>query len=140
MRSEIVMPLPCYRPNDIDDLAEDIDEYQCGDRFIRILRERGYIHPKIVDLNLVIDVLTGVVSQYRSLLKLADAKLEFFAKARVLNSWRVVPFVDSVSVVGEFEQHRLPMILDSRASCRTAEIAELLREKEAISTGQAVSP
>ena len=27
-----------------------------------------------------------------------------------------------------------------RASCKTAEIAELLRQKEAISTGQAVSP
>ena len=59
------------------------------------------------------NILTGVVSTYRRLLKLADAEGQFYFKARVLNAWRMVPFVDVETVLSEFKAHGLPMVMDN---------------------------
>lgn len=119
LRCDVVIPLPLYAPGDFNELALVLDGYQHGVSFIDILRKHGFAHPRIVDLNLVMNILTGVVSQYRRLLQMTDAQSEFFFKARVLNAWRIVPFVDTASVLGEFSEHGLPMVLDNTVTVPT---------------------
>ena len=58
-------------------------------------------------------LLISSVSKYQRLLQLANAKGEFYFKARVLNAWRILPFIDTEKVLGEFEAHGMPMIMDS---------------------------
>ena len=61
-------------------------------------------------------MLAGVVSQYRHLLKMAGAMGEFYFKVRVLNSWRIIPFVDAETVLQQFDQYGVPMVLDSEVT------------------------
>ena len=112
MRCEIVLPLPLYSPHALDDLSLELDGYQHTKHFVEILREQGYSEPRVADLNFVMNTLIGVVAQYRGLLHLAGAKRQFHVKARVLNAWRVVPFIDAETILREFDQHGMPMIMD----------------------------
>ena len=109
---DIVLPLPFYAPDSLDNLIIELDGYHHVPRFIDILKEHRYLWPRIADLNFLLNMLTGVVSTYRCLLKLADAAGEFYFKARVLNAWRMVPFVDVETVLNEFKAHGLPMLMD----------------------------
>ena len=67
----------------------------------------------MADLNFLMNSLIGAVSQYRRLLDLAGVKREFYAKARVLNAWRIVPFLDAETILNEFREHGLPMIMEN---------------------------
>ena len=109
---DIVLPLPFYAPSAPSDLIIELDGYVNAPCFIDILKKHKYPRPRIADLNFLMNILTGVVSQYRRLLKLADAEGKFYFKARVLNAWRMVPFVDVETVLSEFKAHGLPMVMD----------------------------
>ena len=109
---EIVMPLPLYAPSSPDELIKYLPGYDNASRFISILKGHEYHRPRIADLNLLMPILTGVVSTYRCLLKLADTEGKFYFKGRVLNAWRVVPFIDIEAIISEFEEHGLPMMME----------------------------
>ncbi len=109
---DIALPLPFYTPNVLSELIIDLDGYDNAPRFIGILKEYGYPQPRIADLNFLMNTLIGIVSTYRCLLKLADAEGKFYFKARVLNAWRMVPFVDIETVLSEFKEHGLPMMME----------------------------
>ena len=113
---DLVLPLPFYAPDSLDNLIIELDSYHHVPRFIDILKEHRYLWPRIADLNLLMNMLTGVVSTYRRLLKLADAAGEFYFKARVLNAWRMVPFIDVEMVMADFEASGLPMMMDNTAT------------------------
>ena len=113
MRGELVVPIPLYTVDLPDLVTGSLAGYLYGHRFIEILNKQGYKYSRIVDLNFVVNMLAGVVSQYRRFLNLAGEKGEFYFKVRVLNSWRVTPFVDAETVLQEFDQYGVPMVLDS---------------------------
>ena len=113
MKGELVVPIPLYTVDLPDLVTESLAGYLYGHRFVEILNKQGYKYSRIVDLNSVVNMLAGVVSQYRHLLNLAGEKGEFYFKVRVLNSWRVTPFVDAETVLREFDQYGVPMVLDS---------------------------
>ena len=151
MSCDIVLPLSFYAPGGLGNLHIDLEGYEQKDFFIKILREQGHMQPRIADLNFLMNLLIGSISKYRRLLKLADAKGEFYFKARVLNAWRVLPFVDIETVLSEFETHGLPMIMDSTVTFPFGDEPESFRSipelkiedsehKEAVvSTGLAIS-
>ena len=112
MSCDIVFPLPFYIPGVPEDLIIEFDGYHHAKRFIAILKEQGHTQPRIVDLNFLLRLLIGIASQYRRLLQLADVEGKFYFKVRVLNAWRVVPFVDVKIVLDEFKAHGLPMMMD----------------------------
>ena len=110
---DIVLPLPFYAPDALNDLIIELDGYVNAPRFIDILKKHRYPRPRIADLNFLMNVLTGVVWKHRRLMELADVEGKFYFKARVLNAWRMVPFVDVETVLSEFKAHGLPMVMDS---------------------------
>ena len=112
MSCDIVLPLQLHAPDVPDHLIGEFDGYVHAGRFIDMLNGQGHTQPRIADLNFMLKLLLGIVSQYRSLLKLADADGEFYCKARVLNAWRIVPFVDVETLLDEFKAHGLPMVMD----------------------------
>ena len=113
---DIVFPLPQYTPKDADILYTECADYKYVQTFIEILKEQGHTQPKIADLNYVMSVLISVVSKYRRLLKLADLDGRFHFKARWLNVWRLLPFIDIETVLSDFKEYGLPMSLDSNVT------------------------
>ena len=113
MSCDIVLPLQFYAPDVLDYLIEEFDGYIHAERFIDMLNEQGHTRPRIADLNFMLHLLFGIISQYRDLLKLTNADGKFYFKARVLNAWRIVPFVDVEMLLDEFKAHGLPMVMDS---------------------------
>lgn len=110
---DVILPLPFYTPNDPDNLIVDLDGYDHDELFIDILKEHGHIQPRIADLNFMMNILTGIVYKYHRLLKLCGIEAEFHFKARVLNAWRILPFIDVERILNEFRTHGIPMIFDS---------------------------
>ena len=113
---DVVLPLPLVVPSSPDELFNEWNGYEHVAEFVDILRSRHYESPKIVDLNYVTNVITDIVWKYRRLLNLADADTNFFFKARILNAWRVVPFIDIEEVLVDFRQGGLPMVIDETVS------------------------
>ena len=113
---EIIIPLPKFVPNDTDGLLLDLDGYNQAKHFVEILKNQGYLQPRIADLNFLMSLLVGVISKYRRLLKLFDMEMKFYFKSRILNVWRLLPFIDIGSVLEEYVEHGLPVIFDSNVT------------------------
>ena len=116
---DVILPLPFYTPNGPDNLVVDLDGYDHNDLFIDILKEQGHTRPRILDLNFMMNILTGVVYKYRRLLKLCGIEAGFYFKARVLNAWRILPFVDVEQILNEFRAHGIPMIMNNTVTFPT---------------------
>ena len=138
---DIVVPLPFYIPGTPDSLIREFDGYIHAARFIDLLKEQGHSQPRIADLNFMMHLLLGIISQYRHLLKLADAEGEFYFKARVLHAWRIVPFIDSKIVLDEFEAHGLPMMMNRTVTVPFGDAPDsfVLIDEESGDTDQTVS-
>ena len=113
LRCEVVLPLPLYAPDTIETLSIDLNGYQHTELFLEILKEQGHVQPRVTDLNFLMSALIHMMSQYRRLLDLTGVKREFYIKARVLNAWRIVPFIDAETILNDFCEHGLPMVMDS---------------------------
>lgn len=114
LSSDVVLPLPFYDFKNGEDLAKVLDKYENIETFVRLLHSQGsgYSNPRIVDLNIVLQVLMGVASKYRHLLSLVTDERVFHFKARILNCWRTIPFVDVVQVLEIYETYGIPMVME----------------------------
>ena len=119
MSCDIVLPVPFYTHNAPLPLTLNLDGYKYLSSFIEILKEQGHTEPRIADLNLMVHLLISVVSKYQRLLTLTDAHSDFYFKARVLNAWRILPFIDVESILDEFKTHGMPMIMNSMVTIPT---------------------
>ena len=90
-------------------------------------KEQGHTEPRIADLNFMVHLLISVISKYQRLLKLTDAHGDFYFKARVLNAWRILPFIDVESILDEFNTHGIPMIMDSTVTIPTGTTPDSLK-------------
>jgi hypothetical protein len=110
--SDVYVPLNLYEANSPFGLQKHLEGYEQAARFIELLRGKQYNSPQIVDLNLLFNVLIGIVETQRRLLAKANWTKPYFIKARLLNVWRTVPFLDLEAVMDRFEADGLPMCLD----------------------------
>ena len=113
---ELVLPLPLYGTEGVAALASALVGYEHGRRLVEICRAAGYAQPRVADLNFLASVLMGVTAKYRRLLKLGGVEGMFYYKVRVLNSWRVLPFIDVAETVEEYEKHGLPIAIDGEVT------------------------
>ena len=114
---DIFVPLPRYATSSIDLLEVELDGYDYAERFATILRTHEYHNPIVADLNLLMSLLVDFVAKYRRLLELSNAaERQFYFKARVLNFWRCLPFVDVEGIVDEYEKYGLPICMDSEVT------------------------
>ena len=110
--SEIIIPLTVYKLDGTGDIEAALDGYDGAASFARILKETNLRSPRIVDLNLLFNLLMGVIEIQKRLEAKARWTDGFHVKARLLNVWRTIPFLDVSSVLSEFEKHGPPMCLE----------------------------
>ena len=112
---EVLLPLPLHDVGSPQILREALGKYEHIEKFLQLLSSQGsgYSSPKVVDLNLVLQTHTAIASMYGQLLALVTDSREFYFKARLLNCWRTIPFVDVLQVLNTFETHGVPMVLEN---------------------------
>ena len=113
LTSDVIVPLAYQHVEEVDRLRPWLNGYAHSGEFIDALRNAGYSNVKVVDLNLLMHLLIATASKYRRLLRIAGLDPGYFFKARILNAWRVCPFIDTKSAISQFTTHGPPMLMDS---------------------------
>lgn len=115
---DVIVPLNIVSHHS-DQLLEALpSQYEYAERYVRLLNDRSYTgHPdwppvEVVDLNPLLNVLFAITSQYRGLLRLVTADLQFQFKACCVNMWRRFPFLDVPHIIDDFSQHGVPMLMN----------------------------
>jgi hypothetical protein len=114
--SDVIIPLPLYKSESRELLAANLEGYIYVDKFLDVLGKYQSSAPKIVDLNYLFNVLCGVAKIQEQLCKLAGWAGNYHVKAKLLNVWRTIPYVDVQEVIHRFSKYGPPMCLDTIAS------------------------
>ncbi|HYC97025.1 ATP-binding protein [Brevundimonas sp.] len=114
--SDVIVPLNFYAVDQAWRLEEHLEGYEQASSFIASLERRNYASPRVVDLNMLFNLLVGVVEIQRRLLARAGWTKPYYIKARLLNVWRTVPFLDIRAVLDRFEAFGLPLCLDEKVT------------------------
>ena len=116
LMSDVIIPLPLYQPNRLEQLSTDLHSYKEVERFITVLGKYRTGKLRIVDLNYLFNILVGVAVTQERLCELAGWTAGYYVKVKLLNSWRTIPYVDVPEVIESFEKYGPSMCLDSAVS------------------------
>lgn len=105
--SFITFPFPVLSPVATNSIWE---EYSTGKIFISKVNESDLLSARILDLNLIVDLIGAVVRRHRILVDRSGVQGPFFLKAHVENVWRTVPFVDHSSYSRHISEFGLPIV------------------------------
>ena len=131
LRFDVVMPVRVYREVESDRLAELLEGYVHGKRYVELLRSAGHREPNVVNLNMLILMLIGTIAKYRGLLRLFGGPAEsVFVKVRTLNFWRVVSFIDVAEIIDDFEKYGVPVAMEESATWPSGDDPRLFVEME----------
>jgi hypothetical protein len=116
MISDIIIPLPLLQPQQLDELSMDLHAYTNAAKFIDLLARYTSGAVRVVDLNYLFNVLIGIAETQARLCSLVGWTESYFVKTKLLNCWRMIPFLDDEFVLRHFEKHGISMCLDSISS------------------------
>ncbi|MFZ9753338.1 MAG: helix-turn-helix domain-containing protein [Cyanobium sp.] len=116
MVSDIIIPLPLLQPHQLDELSIDLRAYANTAKFIDLLARYNSEVVRVVDLNYLFNILIGIAEIQAGLCSLAGWTESYYAKTKLLNCWRMIPFLDDEFVLSHFEKHGISMCLDSISS------------------------
>ena len=85
------------------------NEYDHGRAFISKISEAGLTSARILDLNIIMDLLLVVVKRHRIVAGQAGINGPFYLKANIENVWRTVPFIDHSTFQKHFSTFGLPL-------------------------------
>lgn len=111
LTSDVFIPLRSLSGAEAAFLSSE-EGYENGRRFRKMMHAQKFSSVPIVDLNYLFNLLIGIVEINRRILTRAGWNNGFFAKARLLNVWRTIPFVDVPLGLDDFEAHGIPLCLN----------------------------
>lgn len=112
-QSEVIIPLSKFK-NDLESLAPWFEGYEYSERFFNICRNQHYEKPTIIDLNILLHIVFGIIHIQAALAKAFSWSGPIFAKVQISGLWRTIPFLDTPRVLSEYEKHGLTMILNDK--------------------------
>ena len=66
--------------------------------------------PRILNLNLLLNLIGGIVSRHRRIVWQANVRGPFYIKARIENVWRTIPFIDLSEYMTHIEEFDFPVV------------------------------
>lgn len=112
---DIIMPFNMFN-GVADKLLQSLSgKYEYAESYVELLIDKGYwrehewMDLDVVDLNSLLYVVIAITNQYRALLRLVTSDSAFHFKARVLQAWRRLPFLDVPQVIESFTHYGVPM-------------------------------
>lgn len=112
-RSEVIIPLSKFK-NNLENLVPWFEGYEHSERFFQLCREQRYNRPTIIDLNILLYIIFGVIHIQIALAQAFSWSGPIFAKVQISGIWRTIPFLDTPRVLSEYEKHGLAMILNDK--------------------------
>ena len=97
------LPAPFYQ-------SSDWSGYDLGAAFQEEVLKADMSGSRILDLNILATSLMAVVYRHLSLVRDSGISGPFYAKARIENSWRAIPFVDCHPFLEHVREHGLPVV------------------------------
>lgn len=111
LSSDITLPLKTFRGSPAT-LKNTFKNHMFGDQFCAQLAHANIDQAKIVDLNLLIHLITGILESHRALLQMAGWPCEFSVKIKLINVWRTIPFLDTKFFIDLIHLHGIPLCLN----------------------------
>ena len=116
--SFVTLPIPALRvPNAHSGISppnfDDWSEYTYGKTFAISLDDRNLEACRVLNLNILLHVLAGVIARHRTLAGYAGVKGPFYIKAMIDNIWRTVPFIDTEEYISHIGAFDVPVVQDS---------------------------
>ena len=87
--------------------------YDHGERFASLLAQKDLHFARVLNLNILVTVIGGIIARHCSLAELAGVRGPFYLKIRIENTWRVVPFIDTLEYMSHIEAFDVPVVQDS---------------------------
>ena len=88
-------------------------QYDHGGHFAYLLAHRNLQVARVLNLNMLITVIGGIIARHRSLAGKAGIRGPFYLKAKLENTWRVIPFVDTPAYISHIETFDVPVVQDT---------------------------
>ena len=96
----------------INDLGE-WTHYDNGGRFASLLAQKDIQFSRVLNLNMILTVVGGVIARHRSLAGFAGVRGPFHLKVNIENTWRTIPFLDTPEYISHIETFDVPVVQDS---------------------------
>lgn len=84
--------------------------YEQEARMITQLRSQNFKLGRILDVNILYNVILGVLELQLRLMRQAGLKGAYYAKAALHNIWRKIPYLDTESYIEFIQEHGIPLI------------------------------
>ncbi len=85
-------------------------EYNNGIRFVSKLSDTELQYRRVLELNLVLDLLGALLHRHRVLVSRSGIRGPFYLKARLENIWRTIPFVDLSNYMQHIDEYGFPLV------------------------------
>lgn len=105
--SFVTCPIPMLRN------FEEWLEYDHGEKFASLIAERELHAARVLNLNIVVNLVGATVARHCSLARMANVNGPFYFKAKLENTWRVIPFIDTSEYISHVETYDIPIVQDS---------------------------
>ncbi len=110
LSGDISIPLNLIE-NSPKNLSSLFVNYAIGEKLATSLLNAKIDRARLVDLNILFHVISGIIQSQRALLKQAGWPREFDIKVKVINSWRTTPFLDTEFYLKHIEKNGIPLCL-----------------------------
>ena len=84
-----------------------------GEQFASILSRKELHASRVLNLNMLITLIGGIIARHRSLAGAAGVRGPFYIKAALENVWRVIPFWDTSEYISHIKAFDVPIVQDS---------------------------
>ncbi|MCY3923555.1 MAG: ATP-binding protein [Chloroflexi bacterium] len=91
-------------------------QFDFGEQFCALIEKRRLESDKVLNLNLLVSMIVGIINRHRELASSAGVHGPFYIKAIVENTWRAVPFIDIGEYITHVEQFGFPVVQDSEVT------------------------
>ncbi|MEE4697398.1 RNA-binding domain-containing protein [Pseudomonas alliivorans] len=110
LSSEVIIPLQSVNES-IAGLMDSFQSFEQGAEFVRLLEQNRVQSAKVVNLSILYTLIMGLVEAQREIFQQAGWPKSFHVKAKLLNVWRTIPFVDCEFYIDFLKRHGVPVSL-----------------------------
>ena len=115
--SFITIPIPTLPPLETHEtpecaVLEAWAQYSIGRQFVSAIRDRRLGDCRVLNLNILLALLSEIMTRHRTIAGQSEVRGPFFIKARIENVWRVVPFIDVDDYMKHIIEFDFPVVQD----------------------------
>ncbi len=109
----VTVPLSSADLSETYTISDFLSPYDAGSDFVSLLTNYNVRGGMLIDLSQLFAVLCGIFRRYHVIRQRLGIGYPIYAKARLYNMWRRVPFLDLSEYIEFVREHRLPIVQEN---------------------------